>query len=147
MRIVPDTRAFVLLGVALSPIIVIWTIVWLKRPDTAMSAVPAVAMLFVGVCASLAARTVTLDDIGLSQGWRPFATRIPYADIDRIHHVFLSSRYGSSPCLAVTANRGRKEIRLPMKAFNLQKRRQLVTLLIERAPRARVDRAVAASQG
>ena len=145
MRIFPDSRAWVVLGVALSPVMAVWTAVWLRRPETATLAVPAIGILLVAASVSLIARSVRVDDTGITQGWRPFATRIAYADIDRIHHVFVSSRYGSSPCLAVTARGRRKEIRLPMKSFSVQKRRQLVTLLMDRAPTVRVDHAVAAT--
>src|ERR1700682_2421944 len=127
MRIFPDSRAWMVLSVALSPLVALWTAVWLKRPDTALSAVPAIAVTFVIGYVALIARAVSVDDTGITQGWPPFATRIAYAEIGRIQHVVVSSRYGSSPNLAITARGGRKEIKLPMRSFNLPKRQRLVT--------------------
>jgi hypothetical protein len=142
MRIFPDARAWVMLTLTVSPVLALWTVVWLRRPTSGASAIPVVGGLLVLVFVSLIARTVSIDETGITQGWRPFATRIAYADIDHIHHVSISSRYGSSPCLAITPRGGRTAIRLPMKSFNLQKRRRLVKLLTERAPGARIDRTV-----
>ena len=145
MRIFPDSRAWLLLTIAVSPILAMWTFLWVRRPDTASSAMPVVGGVLALVYGSLLAKTITVDDGAITQGWRPFATRIAYADIARIHHVVVSSRYGSSPNLAITASGGRREIRLPMKSFNLQKRRWLVKLLVDKAPGVRVDRTAAAT--
>jgi len=137
--IFPDGRAWLVLTIAISPILLTWMVLSVKQPAIAASAVPAVAIVLALVYLGLLAKTVTVDERGLAQGWRPFATRITYTEIVRIHHMFVSTRYGSSPCLAFTARGGRKEITLPMKSFNLEKRRRLVALVVERAPEVRVD--------
>ena len=133
------------LSVALSPIVVLWAVVWFRRPDTAMSALSVIGLLLVFGAVSLIFRTVSVDDTGIAQGWPPLVKRIAYSDIDRIHQVFISYRGASSPCLAITARGGRREIRLPLKSFSVEKRRQLVTLLVDRAPDVRVDKTVSAT--
>src|SRR5262249_16084723 len=129
----------IVLGAAFSPLVVLWAIVWWRRPETAVPAIPMVGARLLFGWAALFARTVTVSDSGIRQGWWPFSTRVDYADASRIHHVSVSHKSGVSPTLAITARAGRKEIRLPMKSFSLQKRQQLVRLLVERAPGARVD--------
>ena len=102
-----------------------------------------VGVVLVLVYVSLIVKTVTVDDSGLTQGWRPFATRSAYGDVGRIHHVFVSSRYGSSPNLAITARDGREAIRLPMKSFSLEKRRRLVARIMKRSPSVHIDSHIA----
>ncbi len=124
--------------VALSPILIMWTVIAVKRPDAAASAIPVIGGVLALVYVSLLVKTVTADESGMTQGWRPFATRIAYADVDRIH-LFVSNRYGSSPNLAITARGGRKDIRLPTKSFNLEKLRWLVERVMAHAPNVRID--------
>lgn len=145
MTIFPDRRAFVVLCVAASPVFVLWTVVWLRRPHAGTSAFWAGGVLLLIGCLSLMAKTVRARNRDVVQGWGPFATTIAFADIGRIHNVYVSSRYGSAPCLAITARDGRQEIRLPIKSFSVAKRQRLVRLLVGRAPDARVDRAVEAT--
>jgi hypothetical protein len=137
--IAPDTRAYLVLLAAYSPLLLVYFILWLRRGSIPFSVtVIALALVVLGVLL-LRNRTVTLHDHEVVQGGSPFSRRIAYHDIKRIHHIFVSSRYGSSPCLAISAGSKSKEIVLPMRSFSLNKRVHLVQLLKTRAPQAVVD--------
>lgn len=135
----PDPRAYVALLVACSPLWLTYLILWLRRGPLPVSITAITLGLVSWALLNLRNRTVTLGEHELVQGLPPFSRRIAYHEIKRIHHIFVSSRYGSSPCLAISAGSKRKEIVLPMRSFSLSKRVQLVQLLKMKAPQASVD--------
>jgi len=137
--IAPDARAYVVLLLAFSPLVAIYALLWLKRGSIPFSVTILIVALVVAGLVQLKSRTVTLGDHEILQGWPPLGSRIAYQEIRRIHHRSVTSRYGSSPCLAISAARKSKEILLPLRSFNLAKRVRLVQLLRSKAPQAQVD--------
>jgi hypothetical protein len=139
--ITPDARAYAVLLLAFSPLAAIYAVLWGKRGTIPFSVTMVVVGLVVVALLQLKSRTVTLGEQEMVQGWPPLGSRIAYHEIRRIHHRFVSSRYGSSPCLAISAGpKGKeKEILLPLRPFNLAKRVRLVEWLKVKAPQARVD--------
>jgi len=139
--IAPDKRAYVVLLLVFSPLVAIYAVLWGKRGTIPFSVTMVVVGLVVVALLQLKSRTVTLGEQEMVQGWPPLGSRIAYHEIRRIHHRFVSSRYGSSPCLAISAGpKGKeKEILLPLRPFNLAKRVRLVEWLKVKAPQARVD--------
>lgn len=142
-RIYPDVRAYVMIGLAMVPVLGIWVAAWWKRGTLVTPALPLIAGVALLGWFQLANKTLTLDSSGIVQGWPPFRNRIEYPEIGRIHYVAVSSRYASVHCLAVTSNANRKEIRLPTKSFSLAKRKHLVAFLKQRAPQVLIDKTVA----
>ncbi len=138
-NIAPDTRAYVALLLAFSPLLVIYVLVWLRRGSISPWILILIAGLVVGGLFQLRSKTVTLGDREIAQGIRPFYRRIAYDDIRRIHHISVSSRYGSSPCLAISASPHSKDIVLPMRSFSRAKRVCVVQFIKMKAPQARID--------
>jgi hypothetical protein len=135
----PDTRAYMILLAVFSPLFVLWGLMWLRKGYVIAPPIILIAALVVLALYQLRNKTLMLGDSEIVQGWPPFRTTIQYHEIARIHHIFVSSRYASSPCLAISSAEGNKQILLPMKSFSLDKRRRLVKFLRVRAPQARID--------
>jgi hypothetical protein len=139
VTISPDARAYTMLLAVFSPLFVIWGLAWLKKGSVVAPTIILIGgLVVIGLC-QLRNKTLELDDCEIVQGWLPFRTSIQYHEIARIHHIFVSSRYGSSPCLAISTGPKNKKIVVPMRSFNLTKRRQLVGILKVKAPQARFD--------
>jgi hypothetical protein len=137
-RFFPDARAYVVILIAVSPLFLLWGLVWLRKGFASWPVVALIAALVALGWLQLSFRAVRVGESGIVQGYTPLVTRIAYQDISRIHRVFVSSRYGSTSCLAISAA-GDKQIVLPMKSFSLEKRNHLVKLLMAKAPQARCD--------
>jgi hypothetical protein len=138
VTILPDLRAYVALLIGFSPLFVIWALGWWIRGSVNA---PLIAMILVLTAVALYVVTnkaVRLDLCGVSQGW-PFKTKIAYHEIARIHHIYTSSRYASTLCLAISALGDKKRITLPLRSFSVAKRKKLMEILKLKAPEARVD--------
>ena len=135
----PDARAYAILLAVFSPLFVLWGLAWLRKGSVIALALILIAGLVVVALYQLRNKTLQLDDSGVVQGWPPFRTTIEYHEVSRIHHIFVSTRYASSPCLAISSAARNKQIVLPMKSFSLDKRRRLVKFIRARAPQARID--------
>ncbi len=135
----PDARAYFMLLAVFSPLFVLWGLVWLRKGYVDKSVFIVIAGLVVIGMYQLRNKTLQLFDSRIVQGWPPCRTAIQYHEIAHVHHTFVSSRYGSSPCLAISSAEQNKRIVLPMKSFSVDKRRRLVQFIRMRAPQARVD--------
>jgi hypothetical protein len=138
VTIPPDARAYVALLIGFSPLFVIWALGWWIRGSVNA---PLIAMILVLTAVALylvTNKTVRLDLWAVSQGW-PFKTKIAYHEIARIHHIYISSRYASTLCLAISAVGAKKRITLPLRSFGVPKRKKLMGILKMKAPQARVD--------
>ena len=124
---------------AFSPLLVIWILAWFRRGYMPGQVIALIAALVVIACAAIWNKAVTLEETEILQGWPPFRTRIEYGEISRIHRIYVSTRYGSVLCLAISATHAKKDIVLPMKSFGLEKRARLVGILTAKAPQARID--------
>lgn len=135
----PDARAYAILLAVFSPLFVLWGLVWLRKGSVFPPVIILIAGLVVIGLYQLTNKTLKLDDSRIVQGWPPFRTTIQYHEIAHTHHIFVSSRYASSPCLAISSAARNKQIVLPMKSFSVDKRRRLVKFIRARAPQARID--------
>ena len=115
-----DARAYGFILLALSPLYGIWALAFLRRgpPAAAWQVWLLIAALTGFGLAQLRNKAVILDENGIVQGWWPFHKCIAYCDVARIHHIFVSNRYASTACLAISPEGGRKNIVLPMKSFS-----------------------------
>jgi hypothetical protein len=122
------------------PVFAIWALAWFRRGRVVgwQPGLLIVATLVMGWL-QLTNKAVKLYDFEIVQGWPPFRTRIAYHDISRVHHIFVSSRYASASCLAISSAREDKKIVLPLKSFGPEKRRRLMRILEINAPQARID--------
>jgi hypothetical protein len=139
VTISPDARAYRALLVAFSPLFAIWGLGWWIRGTVNAPLIEMIAALFVVALCIVTNKTVKLDLGEISQGWPPFRTKIAYHEIARIHRIHISSRYGSTLCLAISAVSGKKNIALPVKSFGVAKRKKLMEILTVKASQARVD--------
>jgi hypothetical protein len=139
VTIPPDARAYVALLIAFSPLFAICGLGWWVRGSVNAPLIEMIAALFAVALYLVTNKTVRLDLWEISQGWPPFRTKIAYHEIARIHHIYISSRYGSTLCLAISAAGDKKKIALPVKSFGVTKRKKLMGILMMKAPQARVD--------
>jgi hypothetical protein len=135
----PDACAYIMLLVVFSPLFVLWGLVWLRKGSVIAPVIILIAGLVVIALYQLRNKTLMFDDSEIVQGWPPFRTTIQYDEIARIHHIFVSSRYASSACLAISSVAGNKQIVLPMRSFSVDKRRRVVEFVRAQAPQARID--------
>lgn len=139
LKLLPDLRAYAVLILVFSPIYILWILASLRRGGGMQVPFLLVTGLLVFGLLYLHNKSVRIGDLELVQGWPPFRTTIPYHEIARIHHVFVSNRYASVACLAISSRGETRRILLPLRSFGIEKRRSLVDLLRTRAPQARAD--------
>jgi hypothetical protein len=139
VTIPPDARAYRVLLIAFSPLLLIWGLGWWRRGSANTPLIAMIAALGVAGLYLVWNKTVRVDLSEISQGWPPFRTRISYHHIGRVRRIYVSSRYGSTLCLGIAEVSSKKKIVLPLKSFSLAKRKQIVEILKMRAPQARID--------
>ena len=139
VTISPDGRAYMALLIAFSPMVLIWALCWWRRGPANSPPFAIIAALVVAGLYIVWSKTVRIDLAEISQGWPPFRTRIAYHEIARIHRIYVSSRYASTICLAISGISDKKKIVLPLKSFGVAKRRKLIRILELKAPQTRVD--------
>lgn len=143
----PDARAYLMLLLAFSPLFLLWGLGWWRNGSVNSALLEMiVAVCLVGMLV-VWNRTVRIGLADMSQGIPPFRTRIAFGEIDRIHNIYIPTRYAATHCLAVSTASDRQRLVLPMKSFGAAKRKMLVEIVQAKAPQVRVDAACLRSLG